>query len=304
MNESIEPISSENAESSASGTPAVSDATSDVLDTSVVSAASNAAMPDVPITQPESSQSAPPKAPVSTADKVKFVGLVVFFLLIIAVSVFAVNFIRSLGTESITVELEHAVRDAGIFGVLICLGIQFIQVVVAFIPGEVVQVVIGYVYGTVWGGLLTLLGALISSVFVFYLVRKLGAPFVQAMVGNKDSKRMRFLHNSKNLNSLVFILYLIPGLPKDLFTYVVPLTEMRPSSFFVLSTIARAPAIFASTYVAASFKSGDFVGMIVVTVIFGGLGILGIIFNQRIMAFVDSITTRFSARLRHNKEAN
>jgi uncharacterized membrane protein YdjX (TVP38/TMEM64 family) len=244
--------------------------------------------------QPEVASS--PKARVSTADKVKFVGLVVFFLLTIAVSIFVVNFIRSLGTESITVELERAVRDAGIFGVLICLGIQFIQVVVAFIPGEVVQVVIGYVYGTVGGGVLTLVGALISSIFVFYLVRKLGAPFVQAMVGNKDSKRMRFLHNSKNLNSLVFILYLIPGLPKDLFTYVVPLTEMRPSSFFVLSTIARAPAIFASTYVAASFKSGDFVGMIIVAVIFGGLGILGIVFNQKIMAFVDSLTARFFSR--------
>ncbi|MDR1184369.1 MAG: TVP38/TMEM64 family protein [Coriobacteriales bacterium] len=288
MNEPVKPISSESAESS---TPVVSD----TPDAPVVSDASTAS--DTPIVQSESATaSSPAKKPISTADKVKFAGLVVFFLLIIAVSIFAVNFIRSLGTESITVELERAVREAGIFGVLICLGIQFIQVVVAFIPGEVVQVVIGYVYGTVWGGLLTLAGALISSIFVFYLVRKLGAPFVQAMVGSKDSKRMRFLNNSKNLNSLVFILYLIPGLPKDLFTYVVPLTEMRPSSFFVLSTIARAPAIFASTYVAASFKSGDFVGMIIVTVIFGGLGILGIIFNQRIMVFVDSIMTRLFSR--------
>jgi uncharacterized membrane protein YdjX (TVP38/TMEM64 family) len=247
---------------------------------------------------------ATPKPRVSTADKVKFVGLIVFFLLIIAISVFAVNFIRSLGTDSLKVELERAIGNAGVFGILICLGIQFIQVVVAFIPGEVVQVVIGYVYGTLGGGLLTLAGALFSSIFVFYLVRKLGAPFVQAMVGNKDSGRMRFLHNSKNLNSLVFILYLIPGLPKDLFTYVVPLTEIRPRSFFVLSTIARAPAIFASTYVAASFKSGDFVGMIIVAVIFGGLGICGIVFNQKIMAFVDLITTRLFSHHHSDKEGS
>jgi hypothetical protein len=116
------------------------------------------------------------------------------------------------------------------------------------------------------------------------------------MVGSKDSGRMRFLHNSKSLNSLVFILYLIPGLPKDLFTYVVPLTAMRPSAFFVLSTIARAPAIFASTFVAAAFKAGDFVGMAIVAVIFGGLGVLGIVFNQKIMAFIDGFLTR-----RHGK---
>ncbi|MDR1014726.1 MAG: TVP38/TMEM64 family protein [Coriobacteriales bacterium] len=240
-----------------------------------------------------------PKPHVSTADKIKFGGLVVFFLLIIALSVLVVRYIGTLGTESVATELERAIREAGIFGILICLGVQFLQVVVAFIPGEVVQVAIGYVYGTVGGGLITLAGALVSSVFVFYLVRRLGAPFVQAMVGNKDSGRMRFLHNSKNLNSLVFILYLIPGLPKDLITYAVPLTEIRPREFFVLSTLARAPAIFASTFVAAAFKNGDFVGMIVVAAIFGGLGILGIVFNQKIMAFVDKVTARPS---RHHKD--
>lgn len=231
---------------------------------------------------------------ISTADKVKFAGLIVFFALIVVISVFAVNFVRGLGEGSIEVQLKQAIEGAGFFGILICLALQFIQVVVAFIPGEVVQVAIGYVYGTIGGGFLTLFGALFSSIFVFYLVRKLGAPFVQAMTGNKDSGISKFLHNSKNLNSLVFILYLIPGLPKDLITYLVPLTEMRPSHFFVLSTIARAPAIFASTFVASSFASGNYVGMAIVAIIFGGLGILGIVFNQKIMQIIDKAMTRIA----------
>jgi uncharacterized membrane protein YdjX (TVP38/TMEM64 family) len=245
---------------------------------------------------PASTDAPKPKPKISTADKIKFAGLVVFFVLIILLSIFAVNFVRGLGEESFEIQLEHAIKDAGVFGVLICLILQFIQVVVAFIPGEVVQVAIGYVYGTWGGGLITLLGALISSIFVFYLVRKLGAPFVKAMTGEKDSGINKFLQNSKNLNSLIFILFLIPGLPKDLITYLVPLTNVKPSDFFVLSTIARAPAIFASTFVAASFKSGDYVQMVIVGIIFGGLGILGIIFNKKIMEVVDRIT----ARLRKN----
>jgi uncharacterized membrane protein YdjX (TVP38/TMEM64 family) len=238
----------------------------------------------------------PSEPKVATADKVKFAGLVAFFILIIAASVLTVLYINSMGTDSLQGKLESAIKQAGVFGILICLGIQFIQVVVAFIPGEVVQVVIGYVYGTIPGGFITLTGALLSSIFVFYLVRKLGAPFVQGMIGSKDSGRIKFLHNSKNLNSLVFILYLIPGLPKDLFNYVIPLTDMRPSAFFVLSTIARAPAIFASTFVAASFKSGDYLQMAIVAAVFGGLGLLGIVFNQRIMRFVDRLVTRLSPR--------
>jgi uncharacterized membrane protein YdjX (TVP38/TMEM64 family) len=243
-------------------------------------------------TQPDAAPLSKP--PIATADKIKFAGLIVFFLLIIVVSVLVVNFIRSLGTDSLEVELERAIRGAGVFGILICLGMQFIQVVVAFIPGEVVQAVIGYMYGTIGGGFITLAGALISSVFVFYLVRKLGAPFVQGMVGGKESGRFKFLTDSKNLNALVLILYLIPGLPKDIFTYVFPLTKIRASAFFVLSTIGRMPAIFATTFVMSSFRTGNYLQMVIVAVIFGGLGILGIVFNQKIMGVVDRVMTHLS----------
>jgi uncharacterized membrane protein YdjX (TVP38/TMEM64 family) len=262
---------------------------------SAVNPAAETTQPET--TPPETAQletTPPPKAGITTADKVKFVGLVVFFLLIIAASVLIVNFIRSMGTDSLEVELERAIRGAGVFGILICLGLQFIQVVVAFIPGEVVQAAIGYMYGTIGGGFLTLVGALLSSVFVFYLVRKLGAPFVQGMVGGKESGRLKFLTDSKNLNALVLILYLIPGLPKDLFTYVFPLTKIRASAFFVLSTIGRTPAIFATTFVVSSFRAGNYLQMIIVAVIFGGLGILGIVFNQKIMGVVDRVMTHLS----------
>jgi len=242
------------------------------------------------------------KKTITTADKIKFAGLLIFFVLIIIASIFAVRFIQGFGGgDDAVASLVQAIKDAGVFGILICLGIQFIQVVVAFIPGEVVQVAIGYVYGTVWGGLLTLLGALIGSIFIFYLVRKLGAPFVQGMLGKKESGKTGFvqklLEDSKRLNATIFILYLIPGLPKDVFNYLVPLTEMRPANFFVLSTIARAPAIFASTFVAHAFSQGNYLGMAIVAVIFGGLGIIGIVFNEKIMTLVD----RLLARLSHKK---
>jgi len=255
---------------------------------------------------------------VSQADKLKFIGLICFFVLLAALSVYIIQFVRHIGDQfpdlaaqasalaaeeglplwQATAELyiQHAVADAGIFGILICLALQFVQIVVAFIPGEAAQIAIGYVYGTVGGGLITLFGACLSSAFVFFLVRRLGAPFVQAMIGAKDSKRMDWLKDSKRLNSTVFILFLIPGLPKDLFTYVVPLTQMRPAAFLVLSTIARAPAIFASTFVAAAFRDGNYVAMAVVALVFGGIGILGIVFNTRIMALVDKLLARLQRR--------
>jgi len=239
---------------------------------------------------------------VSSADKFKFFGLVAFILLGVVIGVAVVLYINSIGVDVLEKDLEQIIIDAGPFGVVICLLLQFIQIVVAFIPGEIVQLAIGYLYGTVWGGLITLGGAFISTVFVFYITRKLGAPFVRGMLGARDSKRLRFLHESKNLDSLIFILYFIPGMPKDLFNYIFPLTDVRPFVFFTLSTIGRAPAIFASTFVAASFRSGDYMQMAIIAIIFGGMGALGILFNQKIIVVVEKLVSRFSPRKRRQKD--
>ena len=250
------------------------------------------------VEQANDGQPAAPQLPqLSNADKLKFAGLIGFLLLIIVIGVALYNYIRSFGdSDNLIQSLITDIRGAGIWGVLVCLGLQFIQVVVAFIPGEVVQAAIGLVYGTVLGGIITLAGALISSIFVFYLVRKLGAPFVQGMLGSKEGPRamaiQRFLSNSRRLNATVFILYMIPGMPKDIFTYLVPLTPMRPSEFFVLSTIARAPAIFATTFVMDAFAKGNYLACAIVAVIFGGLGAVGIIFNMQIMSIVDRIIAK------------
>ncbi|HBT95761.1 MAG TPA: hypothetical protein DEB24_06650 [Coriobacteriia bacterium] len=250
----------------------------------------------------EPAASAKTKKAVSSADKVKFIGLLVFFLLVVVISIFVAVVIVNMGTENLVAELEKAILDAGPFGILICLGIQLIQIVIAFIPGEAAQAAIGYVYGTIGGGFITLAGALFGSICVFYLVRKLGAPFVQGMIGDKDSGRFKFLHESKNLNALVFILYLIPGLPKDVFSYVVPLTDMRPSTFFVLSTIGRAPAIFATTFVVTAFREGDYLAMAIVAIIFGGLGIIGIFFNQKVIALVNALMKRVLPEKHHEED--
>ena len=243
-----------------------------------------------------------PQPRVTTADKVKFGILIGFFLLVITGSIFVITYISSIGTEAFETDLEQVIEDAGPYGVLICFLMQFIQVIVTFIPGEIMQFVIGYLYGTLWGGLIICVSTLIPTILVFYLSRKLGAPFVQGMTGNKENKWLRFLRKSKNVNSLAFILYLIPGMPKDFFSYFFPLTDIRPSAFFVLTTIARIPAIFASTFVSTSFRSGDYLQMVIVAVIFGSVAILGIVFNQKLMVLVDKLVTRISPRHHDSKD--
>jgi uncharacterized membrane protein YdjX (TVP38/TMEM64 family) len=227
---------------------------------------------------------------ISTADKIKFAGLIFFILLLVAVGVAIFPYFKELTTEEGRLALIDSIQRAGVLGIGICLGLQFVQVVVAFIPGEVTQLAIGAIYGPVWGTLITALGALISSIFVFFVVRKLGRPFVSAMISDKQIEKMGFLKETRRLDTVVFILFLIPGLPKDVFTYIVPLTEMRPIHFFVLSTLARIPGIIASAVIGNAAIQGDFMLVIIVAAIVGGIGILGIVFNNKIMTTVDRIT--------------
>ncbi|MDR1358101.1 MAG: TVP38/TMEM64 family protein [Coriobacteriales bacterium] len=255
-------------------------------------------------TSPDTSPDAPPpKRKISNADKAKFAGLLLFIALMVTIGVLLVPYYEHLTTEEGRLQLIEEIKGAGIAGVGICLGLQFVQIVVAFIPGEVTQLAIGAIYGPLLGSLITALGALISSLFIFFVVRKLGGPFVQGMIGTKNSKVLDFLHKDRNLNAITFILFLIPGLPKDVFTYLFPLTTIRPLNFFVLSTLGRIPGIVASAYIGSAAVQGDYTQAIIVGVIAGGLGLLGIIFNKRIIAFVDKVESHFKrSRTRQNTD--
>jgi uncharacterized membrane protein YdjX (TVP38/TMEM64 family) len=231
-----------------------------------------------------------PKA--STADKIKFVGLLVFVALLVLIGFLLAPYIDYLTTTDGRSELVDMIRGQHAWGVLICLGLQFLQIVVAFIPGEVVQLVIGAIYGPLWGTLVIAFGALISSIFVFFVVHKLGAPFVHAMISKKHADKLAFLQDGRRLNIIVFVLFLIPGLPKDIFTYLIPLTNMRAVNFFVLSTLGRLPGIAASAYIGNAAVQGNYTEAIVVSIIAGALGLAGIIFNGKIMNLVDTIMAK------------
>ena len=238
----------------------------------------------------------PEKRQVSKADITKFVGLLVFLAILVFIGIALLPYFNNVTSAEGRIALKEMIRAAGIVGVGICLGLQFIQIVIAFIPGEVVQLVIGGIYGPLVGTLIVVLGALIASTFIFFVVRKLGTPFVQGMIGTKHNKVLDFLRGGQQLNALVFILFLIPGLPKDVFTYLFPLTPIRPANFLILSNLARIPSVAASAYIGNAALQGDYLQAIIVGVIAGGLGLAGIIFNKRIIAQIDKLEQRIKRK--------
>ena len=149
--------------------------------------------------------------------------------------------------------------------------------------GEVVQVAAGMLYGPLGGTVVVLVGAAIASAIVFQLVHALGAPFVRAMVSDSFLEKFRAFEKSGKLNVIVFILFLIPGLPKDVFTYIVGLTDMKLGTFLALSILGRTPGVFVSSFAASSIMEGEYLTSAIVFGVLAVLAALGVVFRDKIM---------------------
>lgn len=225
----------------------------------------------------------PALARLTKADLFKFGGLIAFFVLMAVVCVAIAPLILELTEPGGVERVVQDVRNAGPGGVLILLGMQFLQVVVAFIPGEVVQVAAGMMYGPWGGAAVVLAGCIISSAFIFFIVHKLGAPFVRAMIPEKWMGKLEDFEETDKLDVMVFVLFLIPGLPKDVFTYLVPLTDMSMRNFLVLSTVGRIPGILMSTLAADGLMEGDIMRSVLLFLVAAGIAALAIVFHEKIM---------------------
>ncbi|HYA31145.1 MAG TPA: TVP38/TMEM64 family protein [Thermodesulfovibrionales bacterium] len=135
-------------------------------------------------------------------------------------------------------KMRAFVESLGPFGFLGFILLQVIQVVVAPIPGEVTGLLGGFLYGPVLGVVLSTIGLTIGSYIAFALARTFGRPFVERFVDRRVMKRFDYLLHHKGA-FLVFLLFLIPGLPKDYLCYILGLGHLTTMQFLVIGGAGR-----------------------------------------------------------------
>lgn len=221
--------------------------------------------------------------PMQMGDIFKFAGLIAFFAIMALLVYLLWPYFHELFEPGGLDRVINDVRSAGPVGFLILLGLQFLQIVVAFIPGEATQMAAGLIYGPWVGALIIFVGCVLSSAFIFVVVKRLGAPFVQKMVPTQYLEKFRKFEESGKLNITVFILFLIPGLPKDVFTYLVPLTDMSMRTFLILSNVGRIPGIVVSTYAASGLAEGRVLESVIIFAVLAAIAIVGILLRDKIM---------------------
>ena len=139
------------------------------------------------------------------------------------------------------------VDASGILGRFAMVGMVALQVIVAVIPGEPIELGAGYAFGSIEGLLLCLAGAALGSTIVFLFTRRFGIKMVEAFISREKLYSLKFIKSSKRLDLLIFILFFIPGTPKDILTYFVGLTPIKLSTFLLITTVARIPSVITST---------------------------------------------------------
>jgi uncharacterized membrane protein YdjX (TVP38/TMEM64 family) len=170
-------------------------------------------------------------------DRRSALQLAAIVLLIIA----GTYLLYSLGFVRLFVERQRMlsfIKAHRAYAAVIFIGLQALQVVAAPVPGEVTGFVGGYLFGTGWGIVFSTLGLTIGSWMAFMIARLLGRHLVETIVNPGVIKRYDYVMKHKGL-FLAFIMFLIPGFPKDLLCYVLGLGHMGQASFLLVSTAGR-----------------------------------------------------------------
>ncbi|MEG0276569.1 MAG: VTT domain-containing protein [Coprobacillus sp.] len=172
--------------------------------------------------------------------------------------------------------LRQQLQDLGIVGYLILALIMALQVVFVFLPGEIIEIMAGFLYGPIGGMLACLIGSAVGSILIFVFVQKFGIKFIDQLIGKDKINEVHLLKDKEKRNILLFIIFLIPGTPKDILTYLMPLTDIKLSTFLFITTLARIPSIITSTIGGHAIGTENYVFSIIVFGITGFISIIGI----------------------------
>ena len=145
-------------------------------------------------------------------------------------------------------EKFRALVDAhGIGGRLIYIGMVVLQITVALIPGEPLEIAAGYAFGTLEGTILCPVATGLGSSLVILLVRRFGTKLAEVFFTREKLSKLRFLQASPKRTAIFALIFMLPGTPKDLLCYYAGLTDIKLSTLLVICSVGRIPSVLTST---------------------------------------------------------
>ncbi len=214
----------------------------------------------------------------------KYILIVLVIILLVGLVVYLVPVMKNLSTKEGQLEFKNQVEKMGILGFLALFGLQFAQIFLIILPGEPMEILAGMCYGGVGGTIFITFSACIISSLIFFAVRKFGRKFVYSFCSKEKIDKIqnsKLFKDTKKLEWIMLLLFVIPGTPKDLLVYIAGLLPLKPLRFILISTFARLPSVVSSTFAGGSIVAGNWThGIAIYAVTFILVGLFIFIVNK------------------------
>ncbi|MDE7161619.1 MAG: VTT domain-containing protein [Anaeroplasmataceae bacterium] len=189
-------------------------------------------------------------------------------------------------------QILDQIHSYGSISWLILIGMQIVQTVLAIIPAGPIVILTGMLYPPAIAVIISLVGQTLGALVVIGLVKLFGYSFLALFIDPEQPKKFKLLEDGKKCGVLMFSYLLLPFFPKDPIAFIVPFTKVKIRYFVIIHLIARLPMTIVSVIFGNSVVSGNFLASIIIGCISFILAILCFIFNKRIVAFLDKITSK------------
>ncbi len=183
------------------------------------------------------------------------------------------------------VQKEKAVEFINSFhpyGEVVFIALQIVQVVAAPIPGEVTGIIGGFLYGPFLGTIYSTLGLTIGSWIAFVLARTFGLPLVEKTVKSEILARYDYLMKHQGI-LVSFVLFLIPGFPKDCLCYILGLSHIRTGQFLIISTTGRLLGTILLTVSGSYVRSNQYKQLLVIVSVSIIFVLAGYLYRDRLL---------------------
>lgn len=186
-------------------------------------------------------------------------------------------------------QVKRWLMSFGPLAPLVFISIQILQVVFAPIPGEATGFIGGFLFGVLPGFLYSTIGLTIGSILAFLLGRWLEVHFVKKVVSEATLKKFDFIIEREG-TLIAFLLFLLPGFPKDYLCFILGLSEMPLKVFIILTTIGRLPGTLMLSLQGAKVYKGDYLSFGILLAIFVILAIIMFLYREKIYHWIRKLS--------------
>lgn len=186
--------------------------------------------------------------------------------------------------------VREFVKGFGLLGPLAIIGLQAGQVVLAPVPGQILALVAGYLFGPWWGTLYNMIGITIGSAIAFWLSRRYGRPYVETIVHEDALERFDAI-SDQNARSALFVIFLFPGLPDDIICFAGGLTSIPLWQLVGIAVLGRLPAFFLVNVVGSLIGGEELVRAGLLGIVLLAISVLGYLNRRRLLEYFGGSST-------------